>query len=248
MSKTKGDLVREALTEIGIAEYEFDISPEEIGQGVSRLNSMMSLWDLRGVKLGFNFTGGPGEASGIPTTAEEAVVTNLSLRLAPTYGRQVPPEVKKAASVSMRSLYNVAARPIEMQFGHNLPVGAGYKDHYDVFFEPKERFPWKIEEFDDFSGGQSPFYLESVGDIIVIDLTDKVDLSTATATSIRYRKPSGNEGEWAGTVVDDTITYTTVAGDLDEAGVWYIQGEFVLPTITGSSTVRAIQVENVIGD
>lgn len=247
MNYTKGELVKAALTEIGIAEYEFDITPQEVGQGVERLDTMMALWSSKGIDLGFNYVGGPGDESNVPTIAQEAVITNLSLRLAPSYGKTVAPEVKTRASVSLRALYAVAARPIEMQYDI-LPVGAGYKARWDVFFRPKDKFPWNSEEFDDYSGGEAPFYLESVGDLIVIDLTDVVDLSTATSTAIRYRKPSGIEGEWTGVVVNDTITYTTVAGDLDEAGVWFIQGEFVLPTLTGSSKVKAIRVENVIGD
>lgn len=247
MNYTKGELVKAALTEIGIADYEFDITPGEVGQGVQKMDAMMALWSRKGIQLGYNYDGGPGDQSGVPTTAQEAVITNLALRLAPSYGKQVPIEVNRQANVSLRALYSVSARPIEQQFDV-LPIGAGFKSRYEVFFRPTNKFPWKIEEFDNYSGGTAPLYVDSVGDVLTIDLTDKVDLATATAATIRYRKPSGTEGTWTGVIVDDTIQYTTVAGDLDEPGVWYLQGEFVLPTFTGSSNVEAIRVENVIGD
>jgi len=69
-----------------------------------------------------------------------------------------------------------------------------------------------------------------------------VDLSTAVSTSIRYRKPDGVTGQWAGTVVDGAVEYITVAGDIDQSGVWYLQAFFDLTTWQGSSKVISIRV------
>ena len=55
-----------------------------------------------------------------------------------------------------------------------------------------------------------------------IELTTSVGLGGASA-KIKYRKPSGTEGEWSATITDSTdgvIEYDLVNGEIDEAGIW----------------------------
>jgi hypothetical protein len=67
-------------------------------------------------------------------------------------------------------------------------------------------------------------YKNSVGvDIIV---STGIDLTNATSTVFRVRKPSETEVTWNATVVDATngiLRYTTTTNDLNEAGVYYLQ-------------------------
>lgn len=57
------------------------------------------------------------------------------------------------------------------------------------------------------------------------------DITGYSAVYIKYRKPSGTEGQWTATVSDaatGVITYTiTSASDLDEVGVWHLWGYVV---------------------
>lgn len=51
-----------------------------------------------------------------------------------------------------------------------------------------------------------------------------VDLTNATVTKYKVKKPSGLVVEWAATDYDAThLTYATVAGDLDEVGQYKLQ-------------------------
>ena len=88
-----------------------------------------------------------------------------------------------------------------------------------------------------------------VGDIgteITFDTTE--DLSTATVHKILYRKPDGTTGEWAGTVVGTTLTFTTiVATDLDVAGVWQVQAYCETPTWKRHSDEDKFSVAGNIG-
>lgn len=58
-----------------------------------------------------------------------------------------------------------------------------------------------------------------------IRLNAGVDLSLASSVQIKYRKPNGTEGYWAGTV--ESLYYasytTTAVTDLDVAGKWEVQ-------------------------
>jgi hypothetical protein len=64
--------------------------------------------------------------------------------------------------------------------------------------------------------------------VTVTDCGSVVDISTATALSIFIRKPDGTVLSRTGTLetdgVDGQMHYITVAGDLDVAGSYKIQG------------------------
>lgn len=149
MSWTKQKLIEEALTEIGIASYEYDIQPGEIASGLRRLDAMMADWNARGVRLGYPLYSDPdnssaSEESGLPDRAVEAVVVNLAMRLAPGYGRPISRETKVAAKKALDTLLTIAgvSVPVEKQYPETLPRGAGYKtwrNRRDPFFnEPTD--------------------------------------------------------------------------------------------------------------
>ncbi len=109
MAKTKGEVVKTALTIIGIADYEFDIIPEELATGVDFLGLMISLWSNKGLKIPYNFEGETEDQSGVPDIAMEAVTYNLAIRLAPSYGQQAPMDVRSIAKVALTALYSESA-------------------------------------------------------------------------------------------------------------------------------------------
>lgn len=81
-----------------------------------------------------------------------------------------------------------------------------------------------------------------VGTVITIDMQE--DISNATVTEIEYKKPSGTCGTWTATIEGtDSIKYTTVSGDLDEAGDWELQPYIDLPGWEGRGTAVTLDVE-----
>lgn len=84
-------------------------------------------------------------------------------------------------------------------------------------------------------------FLGDYGTEIVLDT--KQDLTSATSVKIRYKKPSGNVGEWTATVTDTTkVKYTTASGDIDEAGTWEIQVVVEFPGAKFYGTIVRFQV------
>ena len=131
MSWTKGQIVSEALTEIGIAEYEFDVGPEEKRTALRRLDMMMADWNARGLRLSYplpfgSTDGSLSDDSNIPDIALEAVVLNLACRLAPSYGKMLSMDTKVLARKAMTTLQAIYAKPSEQRFPQ-MPKGAGYK-------------------------------------------------------------------------------------------------------------------------
>lgn len=133
MSWTKRQFIAAALSEIGIASFEFDLSPEELETALRRLDSMMADWNARGIRVAYPLasytTSSVSQDTGVPDSANEAIIYNLALRLAPSYGKQVSREVKVAAKNGYNTLLMRAGvtDPIEKQFPETLPLGAGNK-------------------------------------------------------------------------------------------------------------------------
>lgn len=131
MSYTKRQIVDAAMAEIGLASYSFDLLPEQRESALRRLDSLMAEWNTRGLRLGYPIPDNPDDSdidddSNIPDAAWEAVITNLALRLAPSYGKQVNIETKVSARHSLNTILSRAALPTEMKLP-SMPSGAGNK-------------------------------------------------------------------------------------------------------------------------
>lgn len=102
-------------------------------------------------------------------------------------------------------------------------------------------------------------YINSIGSKIRVRVDDpdsdeeQPDLSTATYMSILALKPSGEEVEWVGSQYIDPddadaqkVEYTTLAGDLDEAGKWKFQAYVEWGSVTklpGNTTALKVYDE-----
>lgn len=143
MPTTKRQLIDQAYEDIGIASYEFDVTSNELASALRKLDMMMAQWDSIGVRLGYALPSSPESSlltsdSGTPDVAHAAIVLNLAIRLAPSFGKAVTPELKMVAREAWDALLLwVYSRPIEMQLPSNLIVGAGNRryGHESPFFQ-----------------------------------------------------------------------------------------------------------------
>ncbi len=134
MGWTKRELINDAFDEIGIASYEFDLSPGEIQSALRKLDSLMASWNSLGIFVGYPLPSSPSTSSidsqsGVPDVAYEAIITNLAIRIAPSFGKQVSVDTKIAARTSYNALLSLYANPVEMRFPRSLPAGAGNKPY-----------------------------------------------------------------------------------------------------------------------
>ena len=134
MGYTKREYVAAAFDEIGLASYAFDLEPEQIQSALRRLDAMIAEWNAKGIRLGYPLPLSPSESdldeqTRVPDSANEAIITNLGIRLAPSVGKQVSPDTKVTAKLAYNTLLARAAMPQEMQFPSNLPSGAGNKPY-----------------------------------------------------------------------------------------------------------------------
>ena len=132
MSWTKRQFIEEAFSEIGLASYVFDVAPEQMQSALARLDSMMATWNTKGIRIGYPLPSSQqasnlDDETNVPDTANEAIYTNLAIKLAPGIGKTPTRETKVAAKMAYDTLIsNVTAIP-QQQFPSTLPRGAGNK-------------------------------------------------------------------------------------------------------------------------
>ncbi len=145
MGWTKRQFIEQAFDEIGLASYAFDLTPEQMQSALRRLDTMMAAWNALGIRLGYPLPSSPqdsdlDEQTNVPDSSNEAIYTNLAIKLAPSYGKQVMPDTKATAKESYNTLLSRAAMPMEQQLPSTMPAGAGNKP-WRVYDNPFIRPP-----------------------------------------------------------------------------------------------------------
>ena len=133
MAYTKRDIVNQAFGEIGMADYVFDLQPEQLNNALRQLDMMMATWNGKGIRIGYPLPSSPGgsdldEVIGVTDMALEAMYLNLAVRISSGYGKTVSPDTKLTAKFAYNQLLGRSALPIEMQIGNQtVPSGSGNK-------------------------------------------------------------------------------------------------------------------------
>lgn len=135
---TGTSLIEGALKEIGVVSVAVPSSPEQITDGLIKLNSLMNLWLSWGIIMKWVPITVPGEDLNEPIDATNAIVTNLAIKLAPTYSKPVSQDLRNNARIELdmvKSLYQEICIPDKV-VSSALPLGAGNSKGIDsrVFF------------------------------------------------------------------------------------------------------------------
>ena len=136
MGYSKRQFVTGAFEEIGLASYVFDLQPQDLETALRRLDAMLAEWNAKGIRLGYPLPGSPQFSdidadSGVPDSANEAIICNLAMRLAPGFGKSLNALTASTAKMGYNTLLSRAAMPPVQQFPATLPSGAGWKSWRD---------------------------------------------------------------------------------------------------------------------
>lgn len=132
MAWTKRNYVEQAFAEVGLAGYVFDLTPEQLQTALRQLDSMMGTWNSKGIRLGFPLTNSPGDSdldqeTDVSDSANETIYQNLAMRVGPSFGKTITPELRMNAKMGYDNLLSLASRPMQRQFPRTMPAGAGNK-------------------------------------------------------------------------------------------------------------------------
>ena len=131
---TKDQLISKAFSELALAGYVYDLSPEVREDALQTLDAMMAEWFGVGIALGYLLPATPDDSniddlSGIPDTANQAVYMNLAAALAAGRGKTLTARTLLTAKRGYDRLLGAAARAAARQvpMPNTMPLGAGNK-------------------------------------------------------------------------------------------------------------------------
>ena len=132
MGFTKRQFITEAFNEIGLTDYMENISADALASVLKRLDSMMATWNGKGYRLFYPLSNDPtasniDEDTRVPDWANEAIIVNLAVRIAPSFGKALSTETKQVAQDALMTLQQIFAQPIEKRLPREMPSGAGNK-------------------------------------------------------------------------------------------------------------------------
>lgn len=132
MGWTKRQFVVQAFEECGYASYAYDLQPEQLQAGLRRLETLIATWNGRGIRLGYPLSSNPDnmnldDTTDVPDSANEAICTNLAIKIAPLLGKTTSMETKTTARSGYLMLLSRCTKPNEQQFPQSMPSGAGNK-------------------------------------------------------------------------------------------------------------------------
>lgn len=79
----------------------------------------------------------------------------------------------------------------------------------------------------------SKLYTGDIGTVITINCGENI--SSATGTKFKVRKPDGTKAEWIASIHDSNyLQYTTIANDFDQVGIYTLQAHLTISGWTGS--------------
>lgn len=147
MSWTKRQLIAQAFEEIGLANYVFDLTPDQLQSAAQRMDAMIASWGSIGARIAYPLSTSPNTTdidadTTVPDFCNEAIYSNLALRLGPTLGKNISPDTRVNARLAyLRMVDRIVDIPSEYKFPSRLPRGQGTK-------------PWRTYN--------SPFFIEPV--------------------------------------------------------------------------------------
>lgn len=142
MTKTKGEIVSEAYAWLGISGITTEPTPGEVTRGLNLLEKMAREFDSRNICTNFNYEDSPAPTteSGIDDAYTYAAETQLGIRLAPYFGKELTVTQRMQAS---GSLSNWAARTSvtrRVPYPSRMPKGRGNLT-VNRYFPPVEQIP-----------------------------------------------------------------------------------------------------------
>lgn len=101
---TVAKLVARSLRALKVIDPKQPVKDVDMQTCIESLNAMMARWEPNGRAVGWSPVANPSDEVPIPPEAEDAVVYNLAVRVAPDYVDNAPPNVLGLAQETLREL------------------------------------------------------------------------------------------------------------------------------------------------
>jgi hypothetical protein len=226
----KVDVIKDAYSKIRISGLTVNPTPEDLELALNRYENMMAEWFSGNIVVNYNFEDDPNPNSynNVIRSYQDAMSSNLAIRLVPDFGKEIPELLFAQASSSLSNMCgNVAIdRLNQVQYPTRQPIGSGntIKQHrwlrfYRTFNVGSNNAAQKtmfIGDIDDFSESFTA-YLKFGETILTYSIIPDpaliVSNDSNTDDTVSYRieasQPSG-DNQTLGQIL--TIVITTSSG------------------------------------
>lgn len=125
-------VVKRALRLLQVQPARQPVKPENMADGIDALNAMARRWEADGIALGWQPVSSPSDDVPAPEEAEEALIYNLAIRLAPEFGVEPMPAVIGGAVTFLAALERdqAVATPIAPILAVPVPASGRTDDGY----------------------------------------------------------------------------------------------------------------------
>ena len=137
MSWTKGEIIAQALEEIGIQSYSFDSTASQLQSALRQLDTMMGVWISRGIVFDPVYPvsttladNSVAEDTNAPLQAIAAMYLNLAVMIAPSYGKTTSNLTNMNAKAFYSNLLGEYAVGNPYELGDFLRGAAGKRPLY----------------------------------------------------------------------------------------------------------------------
>lgn len=130
---TANDVISMALGLILVRSADTPLEPNELQDAIRQLNFMMASWNL---PVGYTEVSVPNDEITTPDFSHDAMAQNLAVRLAPSFGKVVDPDLRQNAKTAMDDLLRIVVTITPTQYPQTLPQGAGNTRRWRSTFYP----------------------------------------------------------------------------------------------------------------
>ena len=124
---TGTSIIKDALKAIGVHSVIVPTSPENITDGMNKLNSMLEGWLDQNIQIGFTPLEVPGDNLNEPASTRNGIIWNLAIEMAPDFAVEPSANLKGRANKQMdliAQIYQIHEIPAKI-VSDTLPVGEG---------------------------------------------------------------------------------------------------------------------------
>ena len=129
MTETAFSVIKSALQEINVQASEAPLEQDEIQDGITYLNRLMSKFAAQGISLGYTKISSLGDEITVPDGALDGIVKNLAISLHPQFiesDAPINPLLAQQARDGLDAMRNLSVFTIGPSYYPNtFPVGSG---------------------------------------------------------------------------------------------------------------------------
>ena len=127
MKLTKSDIVNAAFSEIRISGLTNNPTPSQKQAALDSLESIAYEFQSRNICINYNFTENPdlSDLTNTPPFARQALICSLAIRLAASFGKNIPDSLRLQTRQSVSTLSSATAVINMQSYPRRMPIGSG---------------------------------------------------------------------------------------------------------------------------